>query len=124
VTGEHRRVSGQRNISAYYSITQDLDEWKSTWTFNWGTGFSNTNWRISQISRNHIRNNPYLNFYWTYKPTSDWTLNFGAENFMGYRFEQEQFNFSASRDVAGPPTVQDLRIHSTPRFYLNARVTL
>ena len=124
VTGEHRRVSGQRNISAYYTISQDLDEWKSTWSFNWGTGFSNTNWRISQISRTHIRNNPYVNFYWTYKPTSDWTWNFGAENFMGYRFEQEQFNYATSRDIAGPPTVQDVRIHTTPRFYLNARVTL
>jgi len=124
VTGLHRRVSGQRNISAYYTISQDLDEWKSTWSLNWGTGFSNTNWRISQISRANIHNNPYLNFYWTYKPTTDWTLNFGAENFMGYRFEQEQYNYTTSRDIAGPPTTQDVRIHSTPRFYFNARVTL
>ncbi len=124
VTGLHRRISGQRNISSYYTISQDLDEWKSTWSLNWGTAFSNTNWRISQISRNNIHNNPYVNFYWTYKPDADWTLNFGAENFMGYRFEQTQFNYAAPRDVAGPPTVQDLRIHSTPRFYFNARWTL
>jgi hypothetical protein len=124
VTGEHRRVSGQRNISAYYSITQDLEEWKSTWSLNWGTGFSNTNWRISQISRTNIHNNPYLNFYWTYKPTADWVLNFGAENFLGYRFEQEQYNYPTERDIPSVPTVQDIRIHTTPRFYFNARVTL
>ena len=124
VTGEHRRISGQRNISAYYSISQDLEEWKSTWSLNWGTGFSNTNWRISQISRSNIHNNPYLNFYWTYKPAKDWALNFGAENFVGYRFEQEQFNFSGPRDTAGPPTVQDVRIRSTPRFYFNVRASL
>jgi hypothetical protein len=124
VTGAHRRMSGQRNISSYYTISQDLEEWKSTWSINWGTAFSNTNWRISQISRANIHNNPYVNFYWTWHPTADWTLNFGAENFVGYRFEQEQYNFSTSRDLAGPPSVQDVRIHTTPRFYFNARVTL
>ena len=124
VTGAHRRFSGQRNISSYYSISQDLEEWKSTWMLSWGTAFSNTNWRISQISRANIHNNPYLNLYWTYHPTADWALNFGAENFVGYRFEQEQYNFPGPRDTAGAPTVQDVRIHSTPRFYFNARVTL
>ena len=124
VTGEHRRVSGQRNISSYYTISQDLEDWKSTWSINWGTAFSNTNWRISQISRTNIHNNPYLNFYWTYTPQPDLVLNFGAENFMGYRFQQEQYNFSAPRDASGPPTTQDVRIHTTPRFYFNIRKTL
>ncbi len=124
VTGQHRRISGQRNISSYYTISQDLEEWKSTWSFNWGTSFSNTNWRIAQISRANIHNDPYVNFYWTYKPDRDWTLNFGAENFMGYHFEQEQFNFSGPRDTAGPPTMQDVYIRSTPRFYFNIRTTL
>jgi hypothetical protein len=124
VTGLHRRMSGQRNISSYYTISQDLEEWKSTWSLNWGTGFSNTNWRISQISRTNIHNNPYLNFYWTYTPQPDLVLNFGAENFIGYRFQQEQYNFSAPRDVPGPPTTQDVRIHTTPRFYFNIRKTL
>jgi hypothetical protein len=124
VTGEHRRISGQRNISSYYSISQDLEEWKSTWSLNWGTSFSNTNWRISQISRANIHNDPYLNFYWTYKPSRAWALNLGAENFMGYHFEQEQFNFSGPRDTAGPPTVQDVLIRSTPRFFFNVRATL
>jgi hypothetical protein len=117
-------MSGQRNISSYYTISQDLEEWKSTWSLNWGTGFSNTNWRISQISRTNIHNNPYLNFYWTYTPQPDLVLNFGAENFIGYRFQQEQYNFSAPRDVPGPPTTQDVRIHTTPRFYFNIRKTL
>jgi hypothetical protein len=124
VTGEHRRISGQRNISAYYTVSQDLEEWKSTWSLSWGTGFSNTNWRISQITRTNIHNNPYLNLYWTYKPAKDWVLNFGAENFIGYRFEQEQYNFPTERDIPSAPTTQDIRIRTTPRFYFNLRVTL
>ena len=123
VTGEHRRVSGQRNISSYYTISQDLEDWKSTWSINWGTAFSNTNWRIAQIQRSSIHNSPYINFYWTYTPRPDLVLNFGAENFVPYRFQQQQYNFAAPRDVAGPPTVQDVRIRTTPRFYFNVRKT-
>ena len=34
VTGQRRRISGQRNINSYYNLTQDLpDAWKSTWAF-------------------------------------------------------------------------------------------
>jgi outer membrane receptor protein involved in Fe transport len=123
VTGLHRRMSGQRNISSYYTISQDLEDWKSTWSINWGTAFSNTNWRIAQIQRSSIHNSPYVNFYWTYTPRPDLVLNFGAENFVPYRFEQQQYNFPAARDVAGPPTVQDVRIRTTPRFYFNIRKT-
>jgi hypothetical protein len=124
VTGEHRDISGQRDISSYYTISQDLEEWKSTWSIYWGTAFESENWRIDQIIRNDIHSSPYASFYWTYKPTPDWILNFGAENFLPYRFEQEQFNYPTSRDVSGPPTIQDVRICTTPRFFFNARVTL
>ena len=81
VTGEHRRISNARNINSYYEITQDIDSLKSTWDFSWGTSFSRTTWRISQISRAAIHNSPYFNAYWSYKPTADWKITLGADNF-------------------------------------------
>jgi outer membrane receptor protein involved in Fe transport len=123
VTGEARRISNQRNINAYYNFTQDLDEWKSTWGFNWGTGFSRTTWRIAQISRIAIHNNPYVNIFWSYKPTADLNITLGADNFIPYRFEVEQRNFSGPRNLAPPATIQDEFIRTQPRFYLELRKT-
>jgi outer membrane receptor protein involved in Fe transport len=123
VTGETRRISGQRNISSYYNFTQDLDEWKSTWGFSWGTSFANTNWRISQISRAAIHNSPYLNAFWTYKPTPDWNITFGADNFASYRFELEQINYTGPRNLGPPSSIQDVFSRTQPRFYLQLRKT-
>ena len=123
VTGERRRISNQRNINSYYNFTQDLDEWKSTWGFSTGTSFSRTTWRIAQISRAAIHNSPFLNVFWTYKPTPDWNITLGADNFGPYRFELEQINFSGPRNIAPPPTIQDVFTRTQPRFYLQLRKT-
>jgi len=123
VTGQHRRMSKLRNISSYYEITQDLDELKSTWSFSWGTGFSQTSWRIAQVTRTAIHNNPYLNFYWAYKPTPDWKITLGADNFASYRFEQEQFNYAGPRNLAPLANIQDVVNHTQPRIYIQLRKT-
>jgi hypothetical protein len=123
VTGETRRISNQRNINSYYNFTQDLDEWKSTWGFSTGTSFGRTTWRIAQISRLAIHNSPYLNAFWTYKPTPDLNITFGADNFASYRFELEQDNYSGPRNLAPPPTVQDVFTRTQPRLYLQLRKT-
>ncbi|HEX4634721.1 MAG TPA: TonB-dependent receptor [Rhizomicrobium sp.] len=123
VTGQQRRISKLRNISSYYEITQDLDSLKSTWSLSWGTGFSQTSWRISQITRTAIHNNPYLNFYWAYKPTPDWMIKLGADNFASYRFEQEQFNYAGPRNLAPLSSIQDVFDHTQPRFYIQLRKT-
>jgi len=123
ITGETRRISKQRNISSYYNFTQDLDEWKSTWGFSWGTSFSQTSWRISQISRSAIHNSPYLNAFWTYKPTPDLNITLGADNFASYRFELEQFNFTGARNLGPPSSIQDVFTRTQPRLYLQLRKT-
>ena len=123
VTGETRRISNLRNISSYYTITQDIDSLKSTWTFSWGTGFSQSSWRISQITRTAIHNNPYLNVNWAYKPTPDWMITVGADNFASYRFEQEQFNYAGPRNLAALSGIQDVFSHTQPRFYIQLRKT-
>jgi len=123
VTGEHRRISNQRNINSYYEITQDLDDLKSTWGINWGTSFARTTWRISQISRVAIHNSPFLNAYWSYKPTQDWNITLSAENFMSYRLQLDQYNYPGPRNLGGPPSIQSVYIRTQPRFYLQVRKT-
>lgn len=121
VTGETRRISGQRNINSYYNFTQDIDAWKSTWGFNWGTSFGRTNWRISQISRVTIHNSPFINIFWSYKPTTDWNFTLGADNFLPYRLQVEQDNYPGPRNQGGQPTVQNVYDRTEPRIYLQIR---
>jgi hypothetical protein len=123
VTGEHRRISNQRNINSYYEITQDIDSLKSTWNFNWGTGFSRTTWRISQVNRIGIHNDPFVNFSWAYKPTPDWKVTLSAENFIPYRFENEQRFYPGQRALGMEPTIQDRFARTQPRFYILVRKT-
>ena len=123
VTGETRRISNQRNINSYYSFTQDLADLKSTWGFSTGTSFGRTTWRIAQISRITIHNSPYLNAFWTYNPAADLQLTLGADNFVPYRFEDEQDNYAGPRTIAAVPTVQDVVNRTQPRFYLQLRKT-
>ncbi len=123
VTGETRRISNQRNIDDSYDFTQDLDEWKSTWGISWGTSFSRTTWRIAQISRVGIHSNPFVTIFWSYKPTADWNITLGADNFIPYRFELEQFKFAGPRNIAPPPTIQDVFTRTQPRIYLQLRKT-
>ncbi len=124
VTGEHRRISNARNINSYYEITQDIDSLKSTWDFSWGTSFSRTTWRISQISRAAIHNSPYFSAYWSYKPTPDWKITLGADNFSSWRFELEQINFPGPRNLSPPSSIQDVFTRTQPRVYLQLRKTL
>jgi len=124
VTGERRRISNARNINSYYEITQDIDSLKSTWDISWGTSFSRTTWRISQISRVAIHNSPYFNAYWSYTPTPDWKITLGADNFTAYRFELEQINFAGPRTAGGTPSsIQDVFDRTQPRIYLQLRKT-
>jgi hypothetical protein len=123
VTGEHRRISNQRNINSYYEISQDIDSLQSTWSFNWGTGWSRDTWRIAQITRIGVHNNPYLNASWAYKPTADLKITFSAENFVPYRFEIEQRNFTGQRTLGAQPVIQDRFARTQPRFYLQVRKT-
>jgi hypothetical protein len=123
VTGEHRRMSNQRNINSYYEISQDIDSLKSTWSINWGTGWSRSTWRIAQISRVGIHNNPFVNASWSYKPTADWNIKLSAENFIPYRFEIEQRNFSGPRTVGAQPVIQDRFARTQPRFSIQVRKT-
>lgn len=125
VTGETRRISGNhdRDANVFFDFTQDLDGWKSTWGFTYGAASNSWhNWRIAQISKIGIHE-PYLNWFWSYKPASDWKFTVGADNLLPYRFENTQYNYSAPRNVAPPPVVQSVYIRTEPRIYFELRKT-
>jgi outer membrane receptor protein involved in Fe transport len=121
VTGERRRISNQRNINSYYNFTQDIDAWKSTWGISWGTAFSRTTWRISEVRRIAVHNNPLFSIFWSYKPSNAWKITLGADNAVPWRLGIDQYDYPGPRDQGGAPDTQLVRLRTVPRFYLQVR---
>jgi outer membrane receptor protein involved in Fe transport len=124
VTGESRRISNQRNINSYYDFTQDIDAWKSTWGVSWGTSFSRTTWRISEVRRISVHNNPLLSVFWSYKPSEAWKITVGVDNAAPWRLGIDQFDYPGPRDPAVVPDTQLVRLRTVPRSYLQLRSVL
>ena len=122
VTGIARRFSGQRDRRIFMEIDQDMDAWNSTWQFGIGPSFSNTVWRISQISLVTIHN-PYDYFSWTWHAAPDLSLQFEVDNIIPYRFEQELINYDGPRDTGAISSIQDVSVRTRPRLYVQLRKT-
>ena len=60
---------------------------------------------------------------WTYKPTPDWNITLGADNFTSWRFELQQVNYTGPRNLGQVSNIQDVLTRTQPRFYLNLRKT-
>jgi hypothetical protein len=124
VTGQMRRISNQRDTNVYFTFTQDLDAWNSSWELGFGpTSFNRTTWRIAQVSRVKIHN-PYLWASWTYKPSADWAITANIDNMVPYRFEMQQMLYSGPRNLGGLPTLQDSFTRTEPRLTLQIRKTI
>ena len=122
VTAMTRRISGQRDRHLTLEIDQDVEAWNSSWVFGIAPSFSNTAWRISQISLISIHN-PYDYAAWTWHPSADVSLTAGVDNMIPYRFEQELINYAGPRNLNSLASIQDVAIRTRTRVFLQLRKT-
>ena len=74
-------------------------------------------------TRATIHNSPFFSAFYTYKPTPDWNITLGADNFTSWRFELQQVNYIGPRNLGQVSNIQDVLTRTQPRFYLNLRKT-
>jgi hypothetical protein len=122
-TGLARRESNQRNQRLKLEFDQDI----KTWDSSWGIGVipingSNSNFRISQISTVGIHV-PYSFAFWTWNPSSDWSVKLTADNITPYRFELRQTIYAGGRGTAPLARVQDVFLRTRPRWGIELRKT-
>lgn len=122
VTGMTRRISGQRDRRLFVEIDQDIEAWNSSWAFGIGPSFSNSTWRISQISLIAIHN-PYDYATWTWHPRPDLSLKLEIDNIVPYRFGIEQINYAGPRNLNTLASIQDVAIRTRPRLFVQLRKT-
>ncbi|MGD2132988.1 MAG: TonB-dependent receptor [Maricaulaceae bacterium] len=97
LTGETRRISGQRpnNISASYR--QDLPARDLTFGVNYFAGWSERRYQLEQVLALDLRN--YWATFVEYKPTDRLTLRAGLNNLAPYSFTIERSRFDGPRDT-------------------------
>ncbi|WP_397404077.1 TonB-dependent receptor plug domain-containing protein [Phenylobacterium sp.] len=78
VTGQPRRISGQRPFEGQLEITRNLPTLKSTLGMEANLGFEETFYRINEIRR--VEEAPLIKFIWDWTPRPDLLMRFQLEN--------------------------------------------
>ncbi|WP_430425965.1 TonB-dependent receptor plug domain-containing protein [Phenylobacterium sp.] len=97
VTGESRRISGEKPFEAQLEISRSLPEWRSTVGLEAGYGFESTVYRINEIRR--IEEDPLYKFYWDWVPRPDVLMRFQFENFTARKRTRDRTVFSGPRSA-------------------------
>ncbi|HEY1630026.1 MAG TPA: TonB-dependent receptor [Rhizomicrobium sp.] len=122
VTGNNRVISAERPQDIELTLTQDIPSLNSSWGLFYFNCWNEHYYRLEQVrSRRAIPT--YFQAWWEYKPTPDWSLHLEADNFGRFRYDDKFFDFAGPRDVAALDEIEELRIKSQPRLYVEIRKT-
>jgi outer membrane receptor protein involved in Fe transport len=129
VTGKERFISpglsGNQSVrpqDVEFTLTQDIPSLKSTWEIDYFNGWDEHYYQIEQVR--HRRIPPALiSAAWIYKPTSDWSLRFELDNITRFEYENTFYDYAGPRDIAPLTEIDERRIKSQPRIYVEIRKT-
>ncbi|MGA9795177.1 MAG: TonB-dependent receptor [Rhizomicrobium sp.] len=122
VTDELRTISSERPQVFQWSITQDVPSLKSTWQVFFFNGWDEYYYRIEQERQRRVLP-PYIGAYWEYKPTPNWSFHVEVDNADPFVYDDKYWNYPAPRDVSLPDQIEELRITSQPRLFVQIRKT-
>lgn len=122
VTGSNRVISGQRPQDIELTLTQDIDSLKSTWGIFYYNCWNEDYYRLTQVRRRSTVP-PYLELWWDYKPTADWSFRLELYNPGRFSYDDKLYNYAGPRDVSTLTDIEELRIKSQPRIYFRIRKT-
>jgi outer membrane receptor protein involved in Fe transport len=122
LTGVTRRFQFEDASSYSIKFTQDLEEWKSTWSISYYNGWKEIGYRLAEIDQ--FLGNPQIFFNWTYKPDPDLNLNFQVANVLISSKTRLSDYFSGPRNIS-PLLQREIEInYSRPNFMFSVRKTL
>lgn len=121
LTGEKRRISGQRPEEINLSYRQDLPEQNLTFGFGWFQG-----WRESYFQGRAVENLEIRDFFHSFiewKPDPGFTLRAELNNLDPFSFNLERQLFPNGRDIDPLTTIETERRNSQVLGMLSARWT-
>jgi outer membrane receptor protein involved in Fe transport len=121
-TGVQRVISGERPQAINVGLTQDIASLNSTWGIDYFNCWDEYYYRLALIQHRKVIP-PYMDVYWEYKPTSDWSLHLELDNIVPFIFDQKQFFYTGPRATNPLDTIEELRVQSQPRVFFQIRKT-
>jgi hypothetical protein len=121
LTGESRRISGQRPNNVELSYRQDLPEYKLSYGFTWFAGWNERHFRLREVQSLDL-NNFYGSFI-EWKPTTNFTLRAELNNLVPYKFNIVRSVFDGPRDTGNLDFIEKERRNSQVIGLIRARWT-
>ncbi|HET7334547.1 MAG TPA: TonB-dependent receptor [Rhizomicrobium sp.] len=122
VTGHSRGISFQRPREIQVTLTQDIDSLKSTWGVTYVNGWKERSYLLTQTRIRSV-NPPYLEAWWEYKPTPEWSLRFEVDNIGRFVYASKYERYSGPRNTSPLSQTEYRTIKSQPRIYVQIRKT-
>jgi hypothetical protein len=98
-TYRQREISNLRPVDAEAHYTQGLPGLRSTWGIDYYAAWRQTTYYFSEVDTQHL--GLWLEVYFEWKPTPDWSLKVEADNLTGHGLEYQRDIYDPFRDVAG-----------------------
>ena len=122
VTGQKRRVSGQRPQDIELNLSQDIESLKSTWNIYFFNCWKEYYYRLAEVNHPYVVP-PYIELSWTYKPTPAWSLQASIKNPGRFSYDDTRTLYAGPRAGRSPSEIDELKIKSQARLYIEIRKT-
>jgi outer membrane receptor protein involved in Fe transport len=121
LTGQTRRLAYQDVSSYNFSFTQDLADWRSTWSVSYSNGWKEVGYRLAEID--HSLGSPSVSASWNYKPSPELNMNFSVNNLAVASRTRISDYFDGPRNVSPLLSREIENRYVRPRLYFNIRRT-
>jgi len=121
-TGETRDISGTRPRTYKFTLSQDIQSLKSTWSAFFFTGWHENYYRPDRVRRRDLP--PlYVELEWDYKPAPQWMFAVAAKNVGRFTYDDVNSFYSGLRGSSAPYEIAEYNLKSQARLYLEVRRT-
>ena len=122
LTGEKRRISGQRPNNINLSFRQDIPEWNITYGFGWFAGWSESYYYAGEVQALRLRD--FFFSFAEWKPDPSFSLRFQLDNYDPYTFTIQRQIFDDARDVGSLSEIETEQRNSQVIGQVRARWTI
>jgi outer membrane receptor protein involved in Fe transport len=117
LTGESRRISGQRPFEGSIGFTHDVAAWNASYGFDANAGWEESYWRLKEITDSSLTH--WYRLFAEYKPSPVWSIRAEYVNLDEYR--RRRTLFAGLRELSEISIIEDRSIPPPPRYNLRLR---